>query len=439
MTTNLFRFPLMARDKPKMTFTSLMGMVFDLGGLLDSFERQPARKATGVDGVRKDAYAEGVEGRIADLSSRLRGLAYRPKPALRMYIPKANGGVRPLGIPSFEDRIVHDRLSQILQAIWEPEFRDSSYGYRPNRGAHDALRRVAEIITDQNTQWVVEMDIKGFFNNVCHDHLIRFLGHRINDPRMLRTINRFLKAGVLEDGIFHATEEGTLQGGLVSPVLANIYLHYVLDWWFEGKVVKNCRGKSYMVRYADDGLFCFQDESDARSLLAELQVRLAAFGLEVEPSRTGLIRFGRQAERLGARDGRKHPAAFTFLGITHYVGKRRRGFFVVGRKTDGKMMSKKLKEFGLSLRALRAKGGKAMALFARQHLVGHYNYYGVSGNSRSILAYGHHATRLLCKWLTRRSQRKSLTWKRFGEICAGGLLPKPRIIHKLCPCPMRMT
>ena len=329
MTTNLIRFTQMARDNPKTKFTALMGMVTDAKGLLDSFDRQPARKAAGVDGMRKDAYAVGVESRILDLSARLRRLGYHPKPARRVHIPKANGGMRPLGIPSFEDRIVQDRLSQILQAIWEPEFRNCSYGFRPNRGAHDALRRVAEVITLQNTQWVVEMDIKGFFNHVCHDHLMKFLEHRIKDPCVLRTIHRFLKAGVMEDGIFQATDEGTPQGGLISPVLANIYLHYVLDWWFEGVFAKGCQSGAYMIRYADDGLFCFQDEADARRFLDSMKERLAQFGLEVEPSKTGLVRFGRQAARLGSHEDGNHPATFSFLGITHFMGKSRNGNFVI--------------------------------------------------------------------------------------------------------------
>lgn len=439
MTTNLLRFTHMARDNPTMTFTSLMGMVFNTSGLLDSFERQPARKAIGVDGMRKDAYAAGVEVRLADLSARLRRLGYHPKPARRVYIPKANGGMRPLGIPSFEDRIVQDRLSQILQAIWEPEFRDCSFGFRPNRGAHDALQRVADVITTQNTQWVVEMDIKGFFNHVCHDHLMRFLEHRIKDPCVLRTIHRFLKAGVLDDGVFQATGEGTPQGGLVSPVLANIYLHYVLDWWFEGSYAKECRGKAFLIRYADDGLFCFQEESDARRFLRVLEERLAKFGLEVVPSKTGLLRFGSQAARMSGQDGRDQRATFSFLGITHYVGKSRKGNFIVGRKTDKKRMSKKLTEFGQRLRKMRIEGGKAMVTFARQHLTGHINYFGVSGNSRSINAYVHHASSLLFKWLNRRSQSKSLTSERFGQMRDDGLLPKPRIVHNLYRCRMGMT
>ena len=439
MTTHLSSFTQMARDNPTMRFTSLMGMLSNREGLLDSFNRQPANKAVGVDGMRKDAYAAGIENRIADLSARLKRMGYRPLPSRRTYIPKANGGVRPLGIPSFEDRIVQDRLSQILQAIWEPEFRNCSYGFRPNRGAHDALRRVAEVITQQDTQWVVEADIKGFFTNVCHEHLVRFLEHRVGDPYVLRTIKRFLKAGVLEDGQFSESDSGTPQGGLVSPVLANIYLHYVLDWWFEGTFARTCRGRAFLVRFADDYVCCFQDESDARRFMPAMAARLGAFGLEVEPSKTSLIRFGTRAAGDSSEDGLRHPATFSFLGLTHYVGTSRKGNFVVGRKTDGKRMTKKLTELGQKLQDLRSEGGDTMVKFVQQHLRGHFNYYGVSGNMRSLTVYRHHAAALLFKWLNRRSQRKSMSWKRFDQILKEGLLPIPRIVHKLYPVPLRMA
>lgn len=439
MTIQLSSFTQMARENPRMRFTSLMGMLFNTEGLLDCFNRQPANKAVGVDGMRKDAYAEGVEGRTADLSARLRRMGYRPKPSRRVYIPKANGGVRPLGIPSFEDRIVQDRLSQILQAVWEPEFRECSYGFRPNRGAHDALRRVGEIIKTQNTQWVVEADIKGFFSNVCHEHLMRFLGHRISDPCVLRTIKRFLKAGVMEDGVFSATETGTPQGGLVSPVLANIYLHYVLDWWFEGVFARTCRGRAFLVRYADDYVCCFEVESDAKRFMSAMTERLVAFGLEVEPSKTSLMRFGTRAAGASVDDGLRRPATFSFLGLTHFCGKSRKGRFVVGRKTEGKRMLKKLKELGQKLQDLRTEGGKAMVQFVRQHLQGHFNYYGVSGNSRGIAAYGRHAASLLFKWLNRRSQRRSMTWERYNKLLDEGLLPLPRIVHSFYRMPLRTT
>jgi hypothetical protein len=226
MATELIRFTQWAREKPQRQYNALMGMLMDPHGLNASFERQAGSKAPGVDGMRKADYAVGLPGRLADLSARLRRLGYRPKPVRRVYIPKANAGRRALGVPSFEDRLVQDRLSGILQAIWEPEFRECSYGFRPQRNAHQALKRLAEVITLERTQWIVDADIKGFFDHVSHYHLQRFLAHRISDPRLLRIIERFLKAGVMEDGVMSASDQGTPQGGLVSPVLANIYLHY---------------------------------------------------------------------------------------------------------------------------------------------------------------------------------------------------------------------
>jgi RNA-directed DNA polymerase len=297
MTTRLSRLTQKVRELRGERLTSLMGMLFDPEGLRSSFERQDERKAPGVDGVRKADYREGLEERIQELSRRVRSLGYRPKPVRRVYLPKGEGRYRPLGVPSFEDRLVQDRLSQILQAIWEPEFCECSYGFRPDRSAHDALRRVAEIVTWEGTQWVVEADIKGFFDHVSHVHLTRFLEHRIADPRFLRIIRRFLKAGVMEDGVVSASEEGTPQGGLVSPVLANIYLHYVLDLWFERRYKRSCRGKAYLVRYADDFLTCFQYEEDARRFVQELEKRLAAFDLEVESSKTRVLRFGSRARQ----------------------------------------------------------------------------------------------------------------------------------------------
>jgi len=433
MTTDLIRFTQWARESPQRQYTALMGMLYDPEGLNASFERQAANKAPGVDGMRKAEYADGLAQRLADLSARLRRLGYRAKPVRRVYIPKASGkGRRALGVPSFEDRIVQDRASQILQAIWEPEFRDCSYGFRPGRNAHQALKRLAEIITVERTQWVVEADIKGFFDHVTHSHLLRFLAHRIADPRFLRIIRRVLKAGVLEDGAFSDSEQGTPQGGLVSPALANIYLHYVLDVWFEKRYAKSCRGKASLVRYADDFVACFHQEEDATRFVRELTSRLADFNLEAEPSKTCVLQFGSQAQARCKRAGLRRPQTFSFLGFTHFVGRSRSGRFVVGRKTQGERVRKKLQALSGRLAALRTLGGKAMLEYVRRHLQGHIQYFGVSGNSRSLKQYGYQAARLLYKWLNRRSQRRSVAWDRFLQVVVPRL-PRPRIVHNLYP------
>jgi len=297
---------------------------------------------------------------------------------------------------------------------------------------------VAEVVTNERTQWVVEADIKGFFDHVDHEWLMRFLAHRIADPCVLRTLRRFLKAGIMEDGVFTASEEGTPQGGLVSPVLANIYLHYVLDLWFEKGYAKSCRGKAHLVRFADDFIACFEDEGDARRFMEVLKERLAKFSLEVAPEKTAMLRFGSRAAQECHRDGIRRPKTFQFLGITHFVARSRRGRFVVGRKTDGKRMRKKLALLNERLRVLRKKGAAAMMAYVVQHLRGHIQYYGVSGNSRSLQNYVYVAKRLLFKWLKRRSQRHSLTWERMGPVF-DRVMPRPRIVHHLYPMPPWMT
>jgi hypothetical protein len=262
--------------------------------------------------------------------------------------------------------------------------------------------------------------------------MMKFLGHRITDSNLLRIIHRFLKGGVMEDGAVHASDEGTPQGGLVSPVLANIYLHYVLDLWFEKFFAGQCRGKAYLVRYADDFVACFQFKEDADRYMAALVERLASFNLEIEPTKTQLLRFGSQAESMCKKEGLAKPATFNFLGITHFVTRGRRGGFLVGRRTERKRMRRKLKDLNDKLSKLRSQGGKAMQEYAKRHAKGHLQYYGVSGNYRGIKKYLFHVGRLLFKQLNRRSQRKSLNWDRFNAILnEGHLLPRPRIVHNL--------
>jgi group II intron reverse transcriptase/maturase len=408
-----------------------MGLLWDPTELVDSFHMIKDR-APGIDGVRKADYAVDLERSIESLSSKLRQMGYRPKPVRRVYIMKGRKGKRPLGIPSFECRIVQDRLSRILQSIWEPEFLECSYGFRPHRSAHQALRRVTQIITCEHTQFVVDADIKGFFDNVDHGWMMKFIGHRVKDPNFKRIIHRFLKAGVMEDGAVRASEQGTPQGGLVSPVLANVYLHYVLDLWFEKRFSKQCLGKASLVRYADDFVACFQSERDAYTFLEALRERLAQFKLELSEKKTRLIRFGSGASQYCSRDGHSRPQTFNFLGFTHYVTQSRSGRFKVGRKTQRERFSSKLANLSDRLANLRGSGGKSMMLFVIRHLRGHYQYYGVSDNMQSLRKYHFRSCQMLFKWLNRRSQRRSVNWVKFWEIVTREL-PQPKIVHRFYP------
>ena len=430
MTTELACFTQWVAKEPQRRYTALMGMLASLRGLAESFARQDPRKAAGVDGIRKAIYEQGLEGKLTDLSARLRRMGYHPKPARRVYIPKANGGRRPLGIASFEDRIVQDRLSRILQAIWEPEFRDCSYGFRPGRSAHHALARLKQVITVERTQWLVEVDVRNFFGSVSHEHMQRFVAHRVGDKNLLRLIQRFLKAGVLEDGAFSATDEGTPQGNLVSPVLSNIYLHYALDVWFERRFARQCQGKAFLVRYCDDFVACFEFETDARTFEQQLKERLSQFKLEVEPTKSALYRFGTLAPLLCKRDGLKRPATFSFLGILHYLRLRRSGVTTLGHKTQGSRMRKKLTALGERLRSRLSQGTVRIRQFVTRHVRGHLQYYGISGNTHSLRCYVFQVRRLLFKWLNRRSQRRSFNWARFDAWCSAWM-PRPRIVHTL--------
>lgn len=431
MTTELIRFTQWAKDQPQKRFTALMGLLAAPEGLAESYHRQPSKKAVGVDGIDKAAYGRELGANLADLSARLKRMGYRPKPSRRVYIPKSSGqGRRPIGIPCFEDRIVEDRLSRILQAIWEPEFRECSYGFRPDRSAHQALSRLEHIITEERTQWLYEADLKNFFGSVSHEHMMRFIEHRIGDSNLLRLIRRFLKAGVMDDGVFDASEQGTPQGNLVSPVLSNIYLHYTLDEWFERRFARQCRGKAYLVRFADDFVACFEFEADARAFERSLKERLQSFGLAIEPTKTALLRFGDLAPILCKRDGLTRPRTFSFLGLTHYMRVWRNGRIVLGRKTEAVRMRRKLTEFGRRLKSMRNAGARAMQIFTLQHWQGHLQYFGIRGNSRRLSTYLHHVRRLLFKWLNRRSQRRSFTWEHFAAWL-DTWMPPPRVVHRL--------
>lgn len=429
--TKLKRIAEKARRDPACQFTSLFHLMSkDL--LWECFWQLKSCKASGIDQVTKDTYAENLMANLDDLVERLHRMAYVPQPVLRVYIPKAGSDkMRPLGIPALEDKLVQTGLSRILQCIYEQDFIDDSYGFRPKRGCHDALRVLSQTVEGRGTEYIVEADIRGFFDAVDQDQLMKFLAHRIADKRMLRYIKRFLKAGIQEDGVFRFSDRGTPQGGVISPLLANVYLHYTLDLWFQWGFRKTCKGVSRFIRYADDFVVCFKAEADAVRFRMEMEQRLNQFGLEIAPEKTKILEFGPKARWRATQRGEK-TETFDFLGFTHYCTTSRSGkMFRVGRKSIGKRITAKLNLFKEWIRANRTLPTSAIMATVVNKLRGHYAYYGVTGNSRSIGIYFYHVKRLLFKWLGRRGKRDSLSFEKFKLLLERFPLPTPCILVRL--------
>ena len=394
------------------------------------FEGLRGDAASGIDEVTKEQYAEHLEANLADLEARLHRMAYRPQAVRRVYIPKPGSDKRrPLGIPALEDKLVQAALVRILECVYEADFEAFSYGFRPGRSCHDALGDLHRTAESGWVHWVVEADIQRFFDTVDHAWLLKFLGHRIADRRVVRLVTRFLKAGVLEDGVVRATQEGTPQGGVISPLLANVYLHYALDLWFARVETKRCEGRARLIRYADDFVACFESEADARRYREDLEARLAQFGLAVEPTKTKVLAFGPSAAYRARKAGRGKPETFDFLGFTHYCGRSRNGRrFRVKRRTARKKYRAKLKALKEWLRRCRAvyPTRELWQLFG-QKLEGHFRYYGVTDNYRALVRFAHAAERLLFQWLNRRGGKKHLTWACFARLKQLFPFPRPRI------------
>lgn len=413
-----------------MRFTSLMHLINE-ENLKVCYWELKRNKAPGVDWVDWGDYGQELDANIRRLVERMQRWEYRPQAVRRVYIPKANGGRRPLGIPALEDKIVQSMVTRIVEAIYEPLFLECSYGFRPGRSAHIALRVLDRELYRSPSNWIVDADIRGFFDQVDHRWLIRFLEEKITDRNLIRLIVRFLKAGIMEDGVFQSSEKGTPQGGILSPLLANIYLHYVLDLWFIHRVKKKISGYSTLIRYADDFIILTRYGKDARLILNWLRDRLREFGLELSAEKTRLIEFGRFAEERSQRKG-KRPGTFDFLGFTHYITKSRSGGFKVGRRTaKGKYRGnlKRLNEWLKENRHRMPVDGLWKLLTAK--LNGYYRYYGVSDNYGSLARYSYQVTRLVFKWLNRRSQRASYTWEAFNQYLERYPLPQPRIYTNL--------
>jgi len=429
--TKLQRIALKASKDKRCQFTSLFHLM-NKELLLECFTQLKGNAASGIDNITKENYALNLDTNLEDLIKCLHNMAYKPQPVLRVYIPKAGSKQqRPLGIPALEDKLVQAGLAKILQAIYEQDFINDSYGFRPQRSCHDALRALSETVEAHPVHYMVEADIKGFFDNVDQEQLITFMRHRIADKRILRYIVRFLKSGIQEDGQYKASERGTPQGGVISPLLANIYLHYTLDIWFEKQIKRNSRGYARLIRYADDYVACFECEQDAKQFMQEMEMRLHQFHLEVAPEKTKLFEFGKFAQTKAKSRGER-AATFDFLGLTHYCSRSRDGKrFRMKRKTVSKRFTAKLKGYKEWLKANRTLPTADILKITAAKLRGHIAYYGVTDNTKSINSFCYCVLQALYKWLNRRGKRGCYTWEKFNKLLKLYPLPKPRIMVNL--------
>lgn len=413
MATGLERIAELVRTKPKEKLQTLVHLI-NSENLKESHKRLDGNKAVGVDNKTKAEYGEELEANLIGLIQRMKKQEYKPQPVRRVYISKEGSDkMRPLGIPSYEDKLVQDVISQILNKVYEPEFLNFSYGFRPGRSCHNAIKELDRIIVAHKTAYIVDADIKGFFNNVNHEWMMKFLQERIADPNLLRLIKRFLKAGIMEEGKYSDTDKGTPQGGLISPILANIYLHYVLDLWFEKVIKKKCRGEAHIVRYADDFVCSFQNKYEAEEFYKALIARLKKFDLEVEASKTNIIEFGRYAESSRKKRGEGKPETFDFLGFTHICGKSLKGKFMVKRITSKKKLKVKRQKAKKWLKDNMHINIKLLIDKLNQKLVGHYRYYGITGNSLHIGKFRYYIINQLYKIINRRSQKNRYSWDKF--------------------------
>ena len=401
-----------ARQDRKKRFTALLHHIYDVGRLQRAYMAIEHDAAAGIDGETWKHYGENLKENLQDLSGRLARGAYRARPVRRAYIEKADGRKRPLGVPVLEDKIVQRSAVEVLSAIYEVDFLGFSYGFRLQRSQHQALDAVAYGIWKKRVNWILDADFQSFFDTLRHDWLVKFLEYRIADRRVIRLIQKWLNAGVLEDGKRIVSEVGTVQGGSVSPLLANIYLHYVLDLWIEQWRGKQANGDVVVVRFADDFVVGFQHRKEAEQFLAELGERIAKFGLKLHPDKTRLIEFGRFATANRQGRGRGKPETFNFLGFTHYCGTNGNGKFTVVRKTMRARMLKKLKEVNVELRRRRHESIDEQGRYVQALIRGHVQYYGVPFNSRAIGAFRYQVIRLWHKWLSRRSHRAYVDWDR---------------------------
>jgi RNA-directed DNA polymerase len=423
MSPGLAKVAVRARREPDAQFHSLAHLI-DVAALERAYHRQRKDAAVGVDGVPKAVYGRDLAANLRDLHGRLKAMRYRHQPIRRVHIPKDKGRTRPIGISAFEDKLVQDALREVLEAVYEQEFLDCSYGFRPGRSAHDAIRAFDRAARRGEVNWVLEADIKSFFDSVDRKTLLELLRKRVPDGSMKRLVGKCLHVGVLDGGEFSRPEVGTAQGSVLSPLLANIYLHYALDLWFEREVKPRLHGRSTLIRYADDFIICFELLEDAERVMDALGKRLARFGLALEPTKTRLVPFRRPppTEKRG-----KGPGTFDFLGFTLFWRRTRGGGWCVGCRTRQARLRRAIEAVYDWCRRHRHEPVGAQHAALTRRIRGHFNYFGVNGNQRSLGRLYHHARRAWFKWLCRRSQKKRLNWKRFVDLLRDFSLPRPRV------------
>jgi len=427
VTQALERVRKVARERKKEKFTSLLHHISpELLG--DAFGELKQNAAPGVDGLTCEAYEADLERKLEDLHSRVHRGAYRATPSRRVYIPKPDGRQRPLAVAALEDKIVQRATATVLNAIYEEDFLGFSYGFRPGRSAHDAMDALVVGITSTKVNFILDADIRSFFDTVSQDWLIRFLEHRIGDPRIIRLIRKWLKAGVLEDGVVTVSDRGTGQGAVISPLLANVYLHYVLDLWVERWRRREATGDMIIVRYADDFIVGFQHESDARRFLDALRERLGKFALSLHSEKTRLIEFGRFAAENRKRRGLGKPETFNFLGFSFICSRTRRDKFQIKRKSRRDRMRAKLKEVKDELRRRMHQPIPVQGKWLAQVVFGYFNYHAVPTNIRALSAFRHHVGNLWRRTLMRRSDRDAMTFERMKRL-VDDWLPPTRILH----------
>jgi group II intron reverse transcriptase/maturase len=416
-----------ARHNKKERFTTLLHHV-SVETLFLAFHALKKDAAPGADGVVWSDYEADLDLRLEELHDRVHRGAYRPQPSRRVYIPKADGRQRPLAIAAVEDKIVQGAVAMVLSVIYEVDFLGFSYGFRPERSQHDALDALVVGISSRRVNWILDADIRSFFDMVDQRWMIRFVEHRIGDPRIIRLLQKWMQAGVLEDGVFQASERGTGQGSVISPLLANIYLHYAFDLWANRWRQREATGNMIIVRYADDTVVGFEQEADARRFLDMMRTRLEEFALSLHPEKTRLIEFGRHAAADREKRGLGKPETFNFLGFTFICGKSRQGRFLIKRKTRQDRMMAKLLELKEEMQRRMHWPISEQGKWLKQVVTGFFNYHAVPTNSRALAAFRHHVVTLWRRALKRRGQKDHTTWDRIARL-AEEWLPKPRILH----------